>query len=942
MSNSKETTSLLNRIDKSSPPVKSIFEGLSELVFYLDASGGILKNLSSEVHPSHSLLSIDSNTTLLDVLPTYAVEITIHNIRLAIQSGSIQTTKFSLILTGKTETFECRMAPVNEANVMCFIRNIPASKDLLIETECSKQLSQNIGTEKQAFKLIQESEEQYRILVESAFLAICFYDLATNRFTFANNRTIEMLETTRAEFMSTSPTRFSASIQANGRRSFDIMTEYINRLRAGEEKVRYEWNYLKGDGAIRESESTISLIHFRGREHFMIVAHDISEQKRSEQKLIEQENKYRSIFESTTDGIAILSPDTWTIIDCNQTLATLCGKAKQDLINLPLPMISPESQADGSNSCEKQIQISQLIKYVPKTHKTEWRFNKEGSDFFDSEMILSPIQGDPNGYWLGVVRDISLRKKRETELARNRQLYKEIAKNLPNSGIIIFDRELKYRLAEGPALQQQGFSSAEMENKTPFELFPPKDAEDLVNTYKRVLTGQEIEMEHRYNGHIYETRMIPLRDDQEEIYAGMVVSRDVTKTQQMKEAIGAVANRTNIVSENTFFQELVKGLAHIFQVGHVLVGEYNGEENEIQTAAYWCEGALIDYRYSLLGTPCARVITGKPYACPSGVQKAFPKDMDLVEFNLHAYLGMPLFDSTGKTVGILSLMNTSPIDDIEYKISILKAFTARAGAELERTKATRALQASLAEISSKNEQLEKYIASNVELERFAYVASHDLREPLRNISGFAQLLERRYGEKLDEAGKEYIDFIVKGVHTMNQFIKDLLNYSRITSMESKFKEVLTLDLLTKVSENLVGSLADAQMEWNGIPERIMVSEPKMVQVFQNILANSLKFRDPNRPPVIEVNATENPTDFLFSIQDNGIGIEEAYFDKVFMPFRKLHGPDKYPGSGIGLAICKRIIEQHGGKIWLESELGRGTTFFFTLKKAPPEKVYLYS
>lgn len=802
---------------------------------------------------------------------------------------------------------------------------------------------EDITEKKQAIHQLQESEEQYRVLVENAFLAISFYDIAANRFAFSNNRTIEMLGIDKETFLSNSPARFSPSVQPDGRKSRDIMVEYVERLRNGEEKIRYEWNYLKADGSFIESESTISLVNFRGREHFMIIAHDISERKQAEKKRIEQENKYQSIFESTTDGIAVLAPNSWTIIDCNQTLANLLRQPKQSLLGKTIPAYSPATQADGTNSSEKQFQLSLRMKHAPQTHKLEWRFMRDESDFFDSEMIINPIKGDSNGYWLGAIRDISKRKKREKELVRSRKLYHEIARNLPDSGIIIFDHELRYILAEGPALEQQGFIGSQMENKTPFEIFSKEDAGRLAGAYHRVLAGEEIEMEHRYNGFIFETRMVPLKDEGEEVYAGMIVSRDITKNQQLKEAIGAVANRTNVVSENNFFRELVQGLSHIFQVGHILVGEYYEGSGEIQTAAYFHEGNFIDeYVYLLEGTPCQHVMAGSTYACPNGVQHAFPADEELVENNLESYLGMPLVDSTGKTVGLISLMDTQPMDEVEYKISILKAFTARAGAELERTKTTRELQISLDEISSKNQELEKYIASNVELERFAYVASHDLREPLRNISGFAQLLEKRYGDKLDEAGKDYIDFIVKGVHTMNQFIKDLLNYSRITSMESTFKEVPTQDLLEQVSNNLAESLSDVQMEWNGIPERITVSEPKMVQVFQNLLANSVKFRDPNRPPVIEVSAKENPTDFLFSIQDNGIGIEKTYFDKIFMPFRKLHGPDKYPGSGIGLAICKRIIEQHGGKIWIESELGQGTTFFFTLKKAPPEKIYLYS
>lgn len=178
---------------------------------------------------------------------------------------------------------------------------------------------------------------------------------------------------------------------------------------------------------------------------------------------------------------------------------------------------------------------------------------------------------------------------------------------------------------------------------------------------------------------------------------------------------------------------------------------------------------------------------------------------------------------------------------------------------------------------------------------------------------------------------------------MNRFIQDLLNYSRITSMESKFREVSTKNLIDQVNGNL-GHMIEmnrAQIYWESLPDTLLISEAKILQVFQNLLSNAMKFYHPDRQPIIYVSARESQKEITFRVQDNGIGIDEVYFEKIFMPFRKLHPPDKYAGSGIGLAICKRIVEQHGGNIWLESNLEEGSTFYFSLSKNPQDKVSLF-
>lgn len=224
--------------------------------------------------------------------------------------------------------------------------------------------------------------------------------------------------------------------------------------------------------------------------------------------------------------------------------------------------------------------------------------------------------------------------------------------------------------------------------------------------------------------------------------------------------------------------------------------------------------------------------------------------------------------------------------------------------------------------------------SNAELEQFAYVASHDLQEPLRMVANFTELLAKRYKGKFDTEADEFIEFILDGATRMQTLIRDLLSYSRVgsqakelepTSSEKVFREVLThLGLAIEQS--------GAQITSDPLP-MVMADRSQLGQVFQNLIANAIKFHS-DQTPQIHVSAKEKEGQWVFSVQDNGIGIEPEYFERIFIMFQRLHGKNEYKGTGIGLAVCKRIIDRHGGKIWLESTKSKGSTFYFSLSDAP--------
>lgn len=225
--------------------------------------------------------------------------------------------------------------------------------------------------------------------------------------------------------------------------------------------------------------------------------------------------------------------------------------------------------------------------------------------------------------------------------------------------------------------------------------------------------------------------------------------------------------------------------------------------------------------------------------------------------------------------------------------------------------------------------IEELGRSNAELQRFAYVASHDLQEPLRMVTSYTQLLARKYEDQLDEKAQRFITYAVEGAARMQVLINDLLTYSRLGSTEREPERVDLEDLLQHALKHFDDAIAQAGAIVTHDPLPTVVgNSSELVRVIQNLLSNAIKFRG-DAPPRIHLGAQRNAYEWTFSVRDNGIGIEPAYFDRVFIVFQRLHTRAEHPGTGIGLAICKKIIERHGGTIWVESSNG-GSTFKFTL------------
>jgi light-regulated signal transduction histidine kinase (bacteriophytochrome) len=269
-------------------------------------------------------------------------------------------------------------------------------------------------------------------------------------------------------------------------------------------------------------------------------------------------------------------------------------------------------------------------------------------------------------------------------------------------------------------------------------------------------------------------------------------------------------------------------------------------------------------------------------------------------------------------------------DGSEFPIEIMLSPLESAGGILV-TAAIRDITTRKKAEASLLQKVEELKRSNEELGQFAYIASHDLQEPLRMVSSFTQLLSKRYKGKLDPEADEYIAFAVDGAHRMQRLIQDLLAFCRVgtkgrelfdTSSERALKQAL-INLREAIEE------AGAEVTHNPLPT-VVADEMQLTLLFQNLVANGIKYQKKPGVPRVHISAARNGGEWIFSIKDNGLGIDSQYFEKIFGMFQRLHKREEFAGTGIGLAICKKIVERHGGSISVESQLGQGSTFHFAL------------
>jgi PAS domain S-box-containing protein len=629
---------------------------------------------------------------------------------------------------------------------------------------------------------------------------------------------------------------------------------------------------------------------------------DISVRKDAEKHLAQMEGRYRGLLEAAPDAMVVVN-QAGEIVLLNLQAEKRFGYRRDELVGQKVKNIIPEGFAerliaDGTRSAADALaqQIGTGIELYGR--------RKNGSDF-PIEIMLSPLESAEGILVTAAIRDISVRKEAERHLARMEGRYRGLLEAAPDAMVVV-NQGGGIVLLNVQAEKQFGYHRDELVGQRVKNIIPEGFAERLIADglrsaedalAQRIGTGIEL-TGRRKNGSEFpiEIMLSPLESAE-----GILVTAAIRNISVRKDAEKHLAQ----------MEGRYRGLLEAAPDAMVVVNP----SGEIVLLNVQAEKQFGYRRDELVGQKVKNII-------PEGFAERLIADgLRSAEDALAQQIGTGIELNGRRKDGSqfpIELM-LSPLESTEGILvtAAIRDITTRKKAE--------------ANLLQKVEELNR---SNEELGQFAYIASHDLQEPLRMVASYTQLLSRRYKGKLDPDADEFIAFAVDGASRMQRLIQDLLAYSRVGTKGQDLLSTSSEDAFQRSLINLRGAIEDsgALVTHDPLPS-VLADEMQLVQLFQNLVGNAIKYQNPGIPR-IHVSATQNGQNkWIFSVCDNGLGIDPQYFERIFGMFQRLHKREEFAGTGIGLAICKKIVERHGGSISVESQPGRGSTFRFGLAGA---------
>ena len=651
-----------------------------------------------------------------------------------------------------------------------------------------------------------------------------------------------------------------------------------------------------------------------------ILMREMEERKKIEKELNESNVFLNTIFQNAPNMIFVKDAKDLQFVHINKDGERLLGLSKHDIIGKTDSDLIPAEQAEEITRIDKQLFVGKVLldiaeEKITTRHGDRWLHTKKIPVFDES--------GRPQ-YLVGISEDITrlklqndkiqkfykdLEKKvqqRTEELFKSEQRFKALLENSIDA-ICLTDDEGKI-IYQSPSVQRMtGYSLDDRQDKKFTDYLHPTDQEraqlilsDLLLT-KRMSVPLLFQFLHKEKNYIWIEGTITNQLHDRSVQAVVYNFRDITEKKLAEEALAISEQKYRLLFAGNPLPAWVfdaETLAFL-EVNDAAIAHYGFSREEFLSMTIKDIRPEEDINALLLHRTIPEVSSGVIY---SGYWRHMKKNKELIYVDITSRH----IDFKGRIARLVLAHDVTKKVQAEQKLS-----------QLNETLSIRAHELSI---------------SNKDLEQFAYVASHDLQEPLRMVSSFLQLLEKKYKDLLDETGKQYIHFAVDGAERMKRLILDLLTYSRAGTS----KEISTSIDMNEIARDVASTFTFALKEYGG---EIIVNElatitavkTQMQQLLQNLVSNAIKYRS-DEPPRIEISCTEEEHYWVFRVSDNGLGIEQRFFEKIFVIFQRLHNRTEYSGTGIGLAICKKIVEKHGGSIHVESTVGKGSTFIFSIKK----------
>jgi PAS domain S-box-containing protein len=634
-------------------------------------------------------------------------------------------------------------------------------------------------------------------------------------------------------------------------------------------------------------------------------------------------------LEDMEDGLYTLDQD-WKFIYLNDIALKSVNKTREELIGRVIWDISPHILNHPFHKILREAMSSQKITEVEDYFPFSGRWYKV--KLFPSRDSVTIMYQDVTD--LKAVRE---------EMERSEKEFKFLADSIPqlvwsmrpNGDSDYFNSRWQEYLGYIPAENSQ-FDWA--------EIIHPDDLARAGQSWNEATETGKYETEYRLKDkegcyHWFIARALPIRDNSGNIRKWFGTATDIDQQKRNDQKNKFLAEASNLLISSIDYQETLKNIARMavpYFADWCTVDMV--EDNEIsRLAVAHQEPSKVELAKELFQRfrPKLDDPIGLPNVIRTGVSEFVPFLPDSVfsenpqlnqesqkifrDLGLNSYMVVPL-KSHDKVIGGISFVNDKTRLYTESDLAIAEDLAGRASLAIN--------NALLYQESSK--QKEELAQVNKELENFAYIASHDLSEPLRTITGYSQLLVKRYRDKLDQDGSEFIDLIVESSKRMRNLIEDLLSFSMLGAGKLNLVQLDLNQIMENVLDNLKIAIQENQAKiiYDSLPA--LKAEPTLIsQLFQNLIGNAIKYRSAT-PPVINISWEKKDQEYMFKVSDNGIGIDPRFFDKVFVIFHRLKDKNDVKGSGIGLSTSKKIVGLHGGQIWVESEPGKGTTFCFTL------------